>query len=60
MPVFDRYAAREFTGPLLSGLGSFSMTSVAGGPLWRITQYISKCGATGPPVVKLLIGAPLG
>lgn len=55
MRILDKYIIEELFAPFAFGVGAFSSIFIGTSTLFKITQYITKYGASINSVIKLLI-----
>ena len=53
--ILDKYVLKELLYPFLFGIGAFSSIIIASTMLYRITQYITKYGASLEAVGRLFV-----
>ncbi|MDD4085055.1 MAG: YjgP/YjgQ family permease [Acholeplasmataceae bacterium] len=59
MRILDKYILKELMGPFFFGVASFSSIFIASSMLYRLTQYMTKYGASTESLLRLfLCGLP--
>lgn len=53
--ILDKYVLKELLGPFVFGIAAFSSIFIASTMLFRITQYITKYGASWDSVTRLFM-----
>lgn len=55
MRILDKYVLKELMGPFLFGVASFSSIFIASSMLYKLTQYMTKYGASTESLLKLFL-----
>ena len=53
--LLDRYVLSELLYPFIFGIASFSSIFIASSMLFKLTQYMTKYGASGETIARLFM-----